>query len=75
MEIDNVFLEIGESGRQQIKYGLMLCLAKMYHPLHTLQYNFVARQTGFRFSIVTHQVTVFSVYCSAAGAISQKEST
>ena len=48
MEIDSVFLEIGESGRQQIKYGAMLCLLKMYHPLHTLQYTFVARQTEFR---------------------------
>lgn len=46
MEIDSVFLEIGESGRQQVKYGMMLCLLKMYHPLHTLQYTFVARQTG-----------------------------
>jgi len=42
-----VFLDIGESGRQQVKYGLMLCLVKMYHPLHTLQYNFVGRQTEF----------------------------
>ena len=25
----------------------MLCLVKMYHPLHTLQYSFVARQTDF----------------------------
>ena len=43
-----MFLEIGESGWQQIKYGAMLCLLKMYHPLHTLQYTFVARQTGFQ---------------------------
>ena len=48
MEIDSVFLEIGESGRQQVKYGVMLCLLKMYHPLHILQYTFVARQTEFR---------------------------
>ena len=47
MEIDSVFLDIGESGRQQVKYGLMLCLVKMYHPLHTLQFNFVGRQTEF----------------------------
>ena len=25
----------------------MLCLVKMYTPLHTLQYSFVARQTDF----------------------------
>ena len=29
------------------RYGLMLCLVKMYHPLHTLQYSFVGRQTDF----------------------------
>ena len=47
MEIDHVLVDIGGSGRQQIKYGLMMCLVKMYHPLHTLQYNFVARKTEF----------------------------
>ena len=53
MEIDGVFLDIGESGRQQVKYGLMLCLAKMYHPFHILQYNFIGRQTGFRYTILS----------------------
>ena len=47
MEIDRVLVDIGGSGRQQIKYGMMMCLVKMYHPLHTLQYNFVARKTEF----------------------------
>ena len=28
MEIDNVFQDIGESGPQQIKYGVLLCLVK-----------------------------------------------
>ena len=45
MEIDRVLVDIGGSGRQQIKYGMMMCLVKMYHPLHTLQYNIVARKT------------------------------
>ena len=60
MEIDSVFLEIGESGRQQIKYGAMLCLLKMYHPLHTLQYTFVARQTEFRCQVGQAGVSVNS---------------
>ena len=29
MEIDSVFLEIGESGRQQVKYVAVLCLLKV----------------------------------------------
>ena len=33
----------------------MLCLVKMYHPLHTLQYSFVARQTDFTCLTATNQ--------------------
>jgi len=47
MEIDSVFLEIGESGRQQFKYGLVLCLLKVYAPFHVLQYTFVGRHSTF----------------------------
>jgi len=47
MEIDGVLREIGESGPQQLRYGALLCLVKLYHPLHTLQYTFVARHTQF----------------------------
>ena len=47
MEIDSVFLEIGESGRQQFKYGLVLCLLKVYAPFHVLQYTFVGRPSTF----------------------------
>ena len=48
MEIDGVLREIGESGPQQLRYGALLCLVKLYHPLHTLQYTFVARHTQVR---------------------------
>jgi len=47
MEIDSVFLEIGESGRQQIKYGVVLCLLKVYTPFIILQYTFVGRKSSF----------------------------
>jgi len=47
MEIDSVFLEIGESGRQQFKYGLVLCLLKVYAPFHVLQYTFIGRSSTF----------------------------
>ena len=51
MEIDGVLLEIGESGPQQLRYGALLCLVKLYHPLHTLQYTFVARHTQVRWRL------------------------
>jgi len=47
MEIDNVFQEIGQSGRQQIKYGIILCLYKVYTPFMVLQYTFVGRSSTF----------------------------
>jgi len=47
MEIDSVFLDIGESGRQQFKYGVILCLLKVYTPFHVLQYTFVGRPSTF----------------------------
>eukprot|EP00092_Neocalanus_flemingeri_P011334 GFUD01012213.1.p1 GENE.GFUD01012213.1~~GFUD01012213.1.p1 ORF type:complete len:487 (-),score=98.48 GFUD01012213.1:68-1528(-) len=47
MDIDSIFLEIGESGRQQIKYGAILCLLKVYTPFHILQYTFVGRFSNF----------------------------
>ena len=34
MEIDSVFLEIGESGRQQVKYVAVLCLLKVRDGVH-----------------------------------------
>ena len=37
------------------RYGLMLCLLKMYHPLHTLQYTFVGRQTEFTCTTATNE--------------------
>ena len=51
MEIDGVLREIGESGPQQLRYGALLCLVKLYHPLHTLQYTFVARHTQVRWRL------------------------
>lgn len=47
MEIDEIFHEIGESGKQQIKYGAVLFLLKVYTPFIILQYTFVARPTKF----------------------------
>ena len=47
MEIDSIFLEIGESGKQQLKYGAILCLLKVYTPFHILQYTFVGRTSTF----------------------------
>ena len=52
MEIDGVLREIGESGPQQLRYGALLCLVKLYHPLHTLQYTFVARHTQVRWRLL-----------------------
>jgi len=47
MDIDDIYNQIGESGPQQIKYGVALCLIKIYTPFLILQYTFVARQTSF----------------------------
>ena len=61
MEIDNVFLEIGESGRQQVKYVAVLCLLKVrnkrqftrlnnpqaYASWLIIQYTFVGREASF----------------------------
>jgi len=47
MEIDSVFLEIGESGRQQVKYVAVLCLLKVYTPFLVIQYTFVGREASF----------------------------
>ncbi|XP_023347370.1 organic cation transporter-like protein [Eurytemora carolleeae] len=48
MEIDEIYHEIGESGKQQIKYGAVLFLLKVYTPFIILQYTFVARPTQFQ---------------------------
>ena len=50
MEKDNLFLHIGESGAQQIKYGAILGLLKVYTPFHILQYTFVDRPSTFHCS-------------------------
>ena len=63
MEIDSVFLEIGESGRQQVKYVAVLCFLKVsswkvkvkvsliepqvFTPFLIMQYIFVGRETTF----------------------------
>ena len=47
MEVDRIFREIGESGTQQLKYGAILCLLKVYTPFHILQYTFVGRHNTF----------------------------
>lgn len=47
MEIDEVYQQIGESGRQQLLYGAALFLLKVYSPFIVLQYTFVARSSTF----------------------------
>ena len=47
MDIDDVFREIGSSGRQQVKYGVAVCLLKVYAPFHVLQYTFASVSTSF----------------------------
>jgi len=42
-----VYLQIGESGRQQVKYGFACFLLKAYTPFLVLQYTFVSRSTDF----------------------------
>lgn len=42
MDIDLVFKEIGELGKQQQKYGAALCLLNVYAAFHMLQYAFVS---------------------------------
>ena len=48
MEIDNVFLQCGESGIQQQKYAFILYILKVYTPFHILQYTFVGRTSSFQ---------------------------
>merc|ERR1711892_215629 len=50
MDLDKIFLEIGESGTQQLKYGAILCLLKVYTPFNILQYTFVGRPNTFHCS-------------------------
>ena len=50
MELDKIFLVIGESGTQQLKYGAILCLLKVYTPFNILQYTFVGRPNTFHCS-------------------------
>ena len=61
MEIDGVLREIGESGPQQLRYGALLCLVKLYHPLHTLQYTFVARHTQVRWRLFVVLMVLSSI--------------
>jgi len=42
MDIDSVFKEIGELGKQQQKYGVALCFLNIYAAFHMLQYAFVS---------------------------------
>ena len=47
MEMDKVFLDIGESGKHQLQLGLILCIMKLYTPFHILQYTFIGRHHTF----------------------------
>ena len=47
MSIDEIFLSIGELGRQQCIYGFLLCLLNGYAAFHMLQYPFVSFNVDF----------------------------
>eukprot|EP00092_Neocalanus_flemingeri_P021469 GFUD01023281.1.p1 GENE.GFUD01023281.1~~GFUD01023281.1.p1 ORF type:complete len:485 (-),score=105.58 GFUD01023281.1:42-1496(-) len=57
MDMDGVLQQIGQGGRQQIKYGLVLCLFKVYSAFHILQYTFVGRSTSFKCFTVNETLT------------------
>ena len=54
MEIDNVFHEIGESGRQQVKYVAVLCLLKVRKKAVYLWDWIICRPTPPGWSSSTH---------------------
>jgi len=47
MDIDEIFREIGELGRQQCIYGACFCLMNGYAAFHMLQYAFVSFAVDF----------------------------
>ena len=47
MSIDEIFLSIGELGKQQCIYGFLLCLLNGYAAFHMLQYPFVSFPVDF----------------------------
>eukprot|EP00090_Calanus_glacialis_P026736 TRINITY_DN42033_c0_g1_i1.p1 TRINITY_DN42033_c0_g1~~TRINITY_DN42033_c0_g1_i1.p1 ORF type:complete len:484 (-),score=83.47 TRINITY_DN42033_c0_g1_i1:89-1540(-) len=48
MDLECALQHVGQGGRQQVKYLLVLCLFKMYSAFHTLQYSFVGRSSTFQ---------------------------
>ena len=52
MTIDDIFLNIGELGRQQCIYGFLLCLLNGYAAFHMLQYPFVSFNVDFSCSFI-----------------------
>ena len=52
MTIDEIFLSIGELGRQQCIYGFLLCLLNGYAAFHMLQYPFVSFSVDFSCSYI-----------------------
>ena len=57
MDVDSVLQQVGQGGRQQVKYGVVLCLFKVYSAFHILQYNFVGRSTAFKCYTVNDTLT------------------
>ena len=47
MSVDEIFLSIGELGKQQCIYGFLLCLLNGYAAFHMLQYPFVSFSVDF----------------------------
>ena len=52
MTVDEIFLSIGELGRQQYIYGFLLCLLNGYAAFHMLQYPFVSFSVDFSCSYI-----------------------
>jgi hypothetical protein len=50
LDIDAVFVEIGEMGPQQIKYVLGIGLLNAYGAWHMLQHTFVGYDVPFRYA-------------------------
>ena len=63
MSIDEIFLSIGELGKQQCIYGFLLCLLNGYAAFHMLQYPFVSFRVDFTCTSLVPDVTNVSNTC------------
>ena len=47
MNIDEIYHDLGDLGRQQCRYVLVFCLLRLNVALNELHYNFAGRQIPF----------------------------